>query len=37
MESQLGLKWSQELYLVQPSLKAEDIPHFIYEQISRPD
>lgn len=32
-----GLKGSQELYLVQPSLKADTIPYFIYQQISRPD
>lgn len=32
-----GLKGSQELHLVQPSLKAESIPYFIYEQISGPD
>lgn len=32
-----GLKGSQELDLVQPPLKTEGIPYFIYEQLSRPD
>lgn len=32
-----GLKGSQELCLVQHLLKAEAIPYFIYQQISRPD